>query len=657
MAARRGARRVGRDQRRPAGLRSSPTTSTSWRPATRSGRRSRRSSTSRSRSLRPCCARPQGTGRSGGRWPSSRRRRCWPTWARSRRSTCRRRLSPSTGAPIGDPAAVGDLVRGAVAGGARPVGTLGRGPPRRHDPRRDGRGGDRPPGHRRVRGCGHAGPRPGRRPRPPPRRTASSSVASSTSPSTASTRRSGRGPRSRLAMSSARSPTRALTGSRAHVHVQRVAVPGLDAPRRGVPSLAAAWLELCPDPSSLLGILPGIAARPRDDPAALLARRDAVLATTQVHYFDAPPRIERGWRHHLVDTTGRAWLDMVNNVAVLGHSHPAVEAAVAAPAPPAQHELAVPLRADGRVRRGARRLLPGAAGHRLPRQHRLRGERARAPARPDGDRATRTSSPSRGAYHGWTVATDAITTSTLDNPRALETRPAWVHPVEAPNTFRGPHRGAGRRRPATRDDVRATAGPPRRRGPGARRLHRARRCTATPAASILPDGYLREAYAAVRARRRALRSPTRSRSATAASARTAGRSSSRASSRTSSRSPRPTGNGHAAGRRDHDPRDRRRLRRRGLVLLVGGRHRRCRARRGSRCCDAIDDEGLQANARDVGAHLRAGLRGAAARPPARRGGARDGALPGRGARPRPRRRSSRPTARRSRSASGCSSSG
>ena len=43
----------------------------------------------------------------------------------------------------------------------------------------------------------------------------------------------------------------------------------------------------------------------------------------------------------------------------------------------------------------------------------------------------------RGAYHGWTVATDAITTSVLDNPKALETRPAWAHAVEAPNPLRG----------------------------------------------------------------------------------------------------------------------------------------------------------------------------------------------------------------------------
>jgi 4-aminobutyrate aminotransferase-like enzyme len=103
----------------------------------------------------------------------------------------------------------------------------------------------------------------------------------------------------------------------------------------------------------------------------------------------------------------------------------------------------------------------------------------------------------RGAYHGWTGATDAITTSLLDNPRALGTRPAWVHPVEAPNTYRGLHRGpdAGAR---YADDVRATV---------ARLADRGRRPAAFIAEPlfgnaggvILPDGYLAEAYDAVRA--------------------------------------------------------------------------------------------------------------------------------------------------------------
>ena len=34
-----------------------------------------------------------------------------------------------------------------------------------------------------------------------------------------------------------------------------------------------------------------------------------------------PMRIERGWRQYLVDTTGRTYVDMVNNVAAIGHGH------------------------------------------------------------------------------------------------------------------------------------------------------------------------------------------------------------------------------------------------------------------------------------------------------------------------------------------------
>ena len=56
----------------------------------------------------------------------------------------------------------------------------------------------------------------------------------------------------------------------------------------------------------------------------------------------------------------------------------------------------------------------------------------------------------RGAYHGWTAATDAITTSHADNPRAIDTRPAWVRLVEAPNTYRGRPSGPRCRHPVCR---------------------------------------------------------------------------------------------------------------------------------------------------------------------------------------------------------------
>ena len=47
----------------------------------------------------------------------------------------------------------------------------------------------------------------------------------------------------------------------------------------------------------------------------------------------------------------------------------------------------------------------------------------------------------REAYHGWTYATDAISTSIADNPGALDTRPPWVHTLPSPNSYRGEHRG------------------------------------------------------------------------------------------------------------------------------------------------------------------------------------------------------------------------
>src|SRR5690606_21456128 len=48
----------------------------------------------------------------------------------------------------------------------------------------------------------------------------------------------------------------------------------------------------------------------------------------------------------------------------------------------------------------------------------------------------------REAYHGWTMASDAVTTSAFDNPYALESRPDWIHVADVPNRFRGSYRGS-----------------------------------------------------------------------------------------------------------------------------------------------------------------------------------------------------------------------
>jgi len=200
---------------------------------------------------------------------------------------------------------------------------------------------------------------------------------------------------------------------------------------------AAAWARLCPDPSPLLGL---DCAAPAPDPADLLARRGGAFADVQEHYYPAPPQVERGWRHHLIDTTARTYLDMLNNVTSIGHGHPRLV-----------RDLA---RQWGLLNTNSRfhySLLPELS------------ERLAAKA-PDGlDTVLLVNSGSEAVdlalriarahtrrravlaveegYHGWTFGADAVTSSIADNPNALGTRPDWVHLVSAPNSYRGVHRG------------------------------------------------------------------------------------------------------------------------------------------------------------------------------------------------------------------------
>ncbi|WP_062299561.1 aminotransferase [Demequina maris] len=217
-------------------------------------------------------------------------------------------------------------------------------------------------------------------------------------------------------------------------------LPGLTPPARMAPGNDEAWAALCPDPAPLLGRVPAnLASSPT--PEALLAARDASFARVQEHYYDAPPRIERGWRHHLLDTRGRGYLDMVNNVAILGHGEPRVADAV-------DRQLRL-LNTNSRFHYEA----VVAFSEELA---------ARAPEGLDSvllvnsgseavDLAIRVARAATGrtdilalteAYHGWTVGADAISTSLGDNPGALESRPEWVRLLDAPNTYRGRHRGA-----------------------------------------------------------------------------------------------------------------------------------------------------------------------------------------------------------------------
>ena len=221
--------------------------------------------------------------------------------------------------------------------------------------------------------------------------------------------------------------------------VQLCSEPDVSPPLFTTPSRAPAWRALCPSPKRLLGFdcdAPTLA-----DSAALLARRDASFARSQKHYYQAPPQIERGWRNHLIDLQGRSYLDMLNNVAVLGHGHPRM-------AEVASRQWSL-LNTNSRFHYAAiaefsERLLKLAPAG----MDRVFLVNSGTEANDLAIRLAWAYSSGRDvlsvleAYHGWSVATDAISTSIADNPQALSTRPDWVHPVVAPNTYRGEFRGA-----------------------------------------------------------------------------------------------------------------------------------------------------------------------------------------------------------------------
>ncbi|MDB5982439.1 MAG: dgdA [Pseudomonas sp.] len=230
----------------------------------------------------------------------------------------------------------------------------------------------------------------------------------------------------------------ALGESSGSLMVQLCRVPEVSAPLFCTPSWAPAWQTLCPSPAALLGF--DCDAPPLEDPAQLLARRDASFARSQKHYYQAPPQIERGWRNHLIDMQGRSYLDMLNNVAVLGHGHPRMAAEAGK-----QWSL---LNTNSRFHYAAiaefsERLLELAPDS----MDRVFLVNSGTEANDLAIRLAWAYSGGRDvlsvleAYHGWSVATDAISTSIADNPQALSTRPDWVHPVTAPNSYRGEFRG------------------------------------------------------------------------------------------------------------------------------------------------------------------------------------------------------------------------
>ena len=88
------------------------------------------------------------------------------------------------------------------------------------------------------------------------------------------------------------------------------------------------WTSLSPDPNLLFGIPPHRFPAPEPDASATLAARSSFLGKNLSVSYHHPLKIVRGWKQYLYDETGRAYLDVYNNVPLVGHSHPRVVRAV-----------------------------------------------------------------------------------------------------------------------------------------------------------------------------------------------------------------------------------------------------------------------------------------------------------------------------------------
>ncbi len=221
-------------------------------------------------------------------------------------------------------------------------------------------------------------------------------------------------------------------------------------------------------------------------------RRGNLSGALSIAYRE-PLHIVRGEGAYLYDDAGNAWLDLVNNVAHVGHCHPRVVEAGARQMARPQHEHPLPARLDRRVHPPPRCLAAGSPARRLPRQLGLGGERSRPAPR---DRAHRARRRARSRPR--------LPRPPLEHGRA---QPVQVRRARWPGEARDDARvRAARAVPGPPPHGRAGSRPALR-GIGARctprRTPRPRsspsRCRACAGQIVFPDGYLAAAFEHVRA--------------------------------------------------------------------------------------------------------------------------------------------------------------
>ena len=211
-----------------------------------------------------------------------------------------------------------------------------------------------------------------------------------------------------------------------------------DFPGVAFASQRAVWTSLSPDPNVILGIPADRFPPPEPSKAATLRERRIRLGSNLSISYAEPLKMLRGWRQYLYDETGRAFLDVYNNVPLVGHSHPRVVAA-------AQAQMAL-LNTNTRylhdnITRYAERLtalMPDPLRvcfflNSASEANELALRLARAHTGHDDMIVL------EAAYHGHTSALIDISPYKFNGPGGKGPQP-WVHVAPLPDDYRGPYR-------------------------------------------------------------------------------------------------------------------------------------------------------------------------------------------------------------------------
>jgi 4-aminobutyrate aminotransferase-like enzyme/Ser/Thr protein kinase RdoA (MazF antagonist)/murein DD-endopeptidase MepM/ murein hydrolase activator NlpD len=256
------------------------------------------------------------------------------------------------------------------------------------------------------------------------------------------------------------------------------------------------YTSLSPDPNLVLGIPGRVFPRTTPNASQTLSARKELLGRNLSISYRRPLKIVKGWRQYLYDDTGRAFLDVYNNVPLVGHSHPRVVSAI-------QEQVAV-LNTNTRylhdnVNRYAQRL-----AEILPSPLRVcyfvnsgseANELALRLARAFTDREDVI--VLEHAYHGHTSTLIDISPYKFNGPGGSGRRP-WVHVAPIADDYRGRYRrGEGNLGRKYAETVAETLENARREGRSVAAFI-AETLPSVAGQIVFPPEYLRQVYAHVR---------------------------------------------------------------------------------------------------------------------------------------------------------------